>query len=511
MDALSISSGPNRGQAAVLGRGNQEDFGKMIIGERMRQLKEQQAQEADIKSLLGDDLKVKWTSDNVNYFQPRLEAFRKKGIDMLRAKNGKLSVPEMMELRQDLAKLKGEAEMANALYAEEQDRVKDLHADSNFKKYDKKSWEVRNEWNNPYKKYAKEIEEAGGLYPWRAKYSQAFENIGAYSMPDHVKEVFNDKLSEWYDVDDKGKLQKEFDPQLGSYVIKTFKGIDPKNLSSHVDAVFNDKQDWRSGRMRESAVEWVDSNMSVGENGQLSLKEGASPEVMAVIKNAPSLKGMTADQVKKVLGKQYVIETVKSTFPTGKSFKIQKPEKKDSEDKKSGSGEGTPDAFNWASGLQKASPKNLTAPQMTPELAQKIVGAGDEASIEKAQQIANAHYAKKMAAYSDKPYVSMTFKDGKDNPRLTYQGRQYISNGFVRKGGKWYMVGTEELSSSNSIAEMIAAIQGKTSGDDKSPKKDLTVKEIQLSPDVAVKHGFTGIHAVNNLTKFLNSQVPADF
>jgi hypothetical protein len=116
-----------------------------------------------------------------------------------------------------------------------------------------------------------------------------------------------------------------------------------------------------------------------------------------------------------------------------------------------------------------------------------------------------------MAQYSDKPYVSMTFKGGKDNPRLTYQGRQYISNGFVRKGGKWYMVGTEELSSQNSMAEIIAAIQGNVKDSDKSPKKDLTVQEIQLSPDVAVKHGFTGIHAVNNLTKFLNSQVPADF
>jgi hypothetical protein len=508
MDALSISSGPNRGEAAVLGRGNQEDSGKMIIGERMRQLKEQQAQEADIKSLLGDDLKVKWTSDNVNYFQPRLEAFRKKGIDMLRAKNGKLSVPEMMELRQDLAKLKGEAEMANALYAEEQDRVKDLHADSNFKKYDKKSWEVRNEWNNPQEKYAKEIEEAGGLYPWRAKYSQAFENIGAYSMPAHVKEVFKDKLSEWYDVDDKGKLQKTYDPELGAYVIKTFKGIDPKNLASHVDAVYNDPEDWRASRMRESAVEWVDKNIYVGDNGQLSLIGAASPEVMGVIKNSPSLKGMTAEQIKKVLGKQYVTEIAKSTFPTDRNFKIEKPVKKDSEDKKSGSGEGTPDAFNWATGVRNAA--KFVAPIVTPELAKKIVGDDSPEGVAKAQEIAVKHYNKVMSTYKESPYVSMTFKDGKDNPRLTYQGRQYISNGFVRKGGKWYMVGTEELSSSNSIAEMIAAIQGKTSGDDKSPKKDLTVQEIPLSADVAVKHGFTGKNAIDDLTKFLNTQVPID-
>ncbi len=506
MDALSISSGPDRGEAAVLGRGNQPEFVKMIIGERMRQLKEQQAQDADIKALLGSDLKVKWTSDNVNYFQPRLEAFRKKGLDMLRAKNGKLSSPEFMELSQDLAKLKGEAEMANALYAEEQDRVKDLHADSNFKKYDKKSWEVRNEWNNPYKKYAKEIEEAGGLYPWRAKYSQAFENIGAYSMPDHIKDVFNDKLSEWYDVDDKGKLQKEFDPQLGSYVIKTFKGIDPKNLSSHVDAVFNDKQDWRSGRMRESAVEWVDSNMSVGENGQLSLKEGASPEVMAVIKNAPSLKGMTADQVKKVLGKQYVIETVKSTFPTGKSFNIQKPEKKDSEDKKSGgSGEGTPDAFNWATGVQNAA--KFVAPIVTPKLAKRIVGDDSPEGVAKAQEIAVKHYNKVMSTYKESPYVSMSFKDGKDNPTLTYQGKQYITNGFVRKpDGKWYLVGTTEQNKEarkNEWGKMLEVA-------DIVDKKVFETDEIPLSADVAVKHGFTGKNAIDDLTKFLNTQVPID-
>ena len=500
MDALSISSGSNRGEGAVLSRGDQPEFGKMIIGERMRQLKEQQAQEADIKSLLGDDLKVKWTSDNVNYFQPRLEAFRKKGIDMLRAKNGKLSVPEMMELRQDLAKLKGEAEMANALYAEEQDRVKDLRADSNFKKYDKKSWQVRNEWNNPQEKYAKEIEEAGGLYPWRAKYSAAFNNIGAYSMPAHVKEVLNDKLSEWYDVDDKGKLQKEFDPQLGSYVIKTFKGIDPKNLSSHVDAVFNDKQDWRSGRMRESAIEWVDSNMSVGENGQLSLKEGASPEVMAVIKNAPSLKGMTADQVKKVLGKQYVIETAKSTFPTGKSFKIEKPVKSDSEDKKSGSGEGTPDAFNWAVGAQERSPI------VTPELAKRIVGDDSPEAVEKAQDIANIRFAAIKSKYPHNPYVSMSFKDGKDNPSLTYQGEQYITNGFVKKqDGNWYLIGTREQKKEDG-----GAVSNMLSGGGVVDKKIFKPVEIPLSADVAVKHGFTGKNAIKDLKEFLDNKIKID-
>jgi len=508
MDALSISSGPNRGQAAVLGRGNQEDFGKMIIGERMRQLKEEKAREGDVKALLGDEVKAKWAADNINYFQPKIEELKKKTIDMYRQKNGKLSDIDMFELKQNWAKLKSEAEVSNALYAEEQDRIKDLGADPEYQKYDQDSWEIRKAWNNPYENFGADIEKAGGIIPWRAQNSQAFQNVGAYSLEEHLGKILKDKNSKWFLRDEAGKVKSYTDPKTGLVVSEYREGVDPEKLSEHIGTIWNDPKDWKSKRMRGLATKWVDTNFKVYDDGTIAPQ---SEEAIEVFKNSPSLKGLKPEQIRSVLGKQYVIEEAKVRFPAKEGIMTEKPININTGDKKSGSGEGTPDAFNWASGLQNASPKNLTAPQMTPELAQKIVGAGDEASIEKAQQIANAHYAKKMAAYSDKPYVSMTFKDGKDNPRLTYQGRQYISNGFVRKGGKWYMVGTEELSSSNSIAEMIAAIQGKTSGDDKSPKKDLTVQEIQLSPDVAVKHGFTGIHAVNNLTKFLNSQVPADF
>lgn len=507
MDALSISSGPNRGEAAVLGRGDQPEFGKMIIGERMRQLKEQQAQEADVKALLSDEVKAKWASDNINYFQPKIEELKKKTIDMYRQKNGKLSDIDMFELKQNWAKLKSEAEVSNALYAEEQDRLKELGGDPEYQKFDQDSWEIRKAWNNPQEQFAADIEKAGGIIPWRAQNSQAFQNVGAYSLEKHLGESLKDKNSKWFIRDDKGKVKSYTDPKTGLVVSEFREGVDPNKLSEHIGTIWNDPKDWKSRRMRGVASKWVDENIKIFDDGQIAPQ---SEEALGVIKNSPSLKGLKPEQIKSVLGKQYIVEEAKVRFPAKEGIMTEKPININTGNGGGGGGD-TPDMFNWASGLQNASPKNLTAPQMTPELAQKIVGAGDAASIEKAQQIANAHYAKKMAAYSDKPYVSMTFKDGKDNPRLTYQGRQYISNGFVRKGGKWYMVGTEELSSSNSIAEMIAAIQGKTSGDDKSPKKDLTVQEIQLSPDVAVKHGFTGIHAVNNLTKFLNSQVPADF
>jgi hypothetical protein len=261
--------------------------------------------------------------------------------------------------------------------------------------------------------------------------------------------------------------------------------------------------------MRTTAMGWVEQNFGVDELGNIIPK---TDEAMMIQAKTPNLKGLKPEQIKAVLGKQYIVEEAKVRFPSKEGIMTEKPININTGDSGSGVG-GSPNMFNWATGIQKESP--YTAPIIGADLAKKIVGDDSPESITKAQEIANKHYEKVISQYSNKPYVSMTFKDGKDNPKLTYQGAQYVSNGFVRKpDGKWYMVGTEELNSASSIAQLISAIQNPQavgSDSEKSPKKDLGTKEIPLSADVAVKHGFTGVNAVPNMIKFLNSQTPQDF
>lgn len=511
MDALSIvpKGQADTGEAAVLGRGNQAQFGQMIIGERMRQLKEQQVRDADMKALLSDEVKAKWASDNINYFQPKIEELKKKTIDMYRQKNGKLSDIDMFELKQNWAKLKSEAEVSNALYAEEQDRIKELSGDPEFKKFDQDSWQIRKAWNNPYEQFGAEIEKAGGIIPWRAQNSQAFTNLGAYSLDTHLQDKLKDKSSKWFIRDEKGKVKSYTDPKTGLVVSEFREGVDPQKLAEHIGTIWNDPKDWQSKRMRGLAANWVQDNFKIYDDGTVAPQ---SKEAMEVVKNAPNLKGLTPDQMKAVLGKQYVIEEAKIRFPSKEGIMTEKPININTGDGGGGGG-ATPDMFNWATGLQKEAP--FQAPKVTPDIAKTLVGSDSPESIEKAQAIANEHYKKRMAEYSNKPYVSMTFKDGRDNPRLTYQGFQYISNGFVRKNGKWYMVGTEEMGNGNSLAEIIQAAKNDggifSTKQGKEPKKDLSVREIPLSADVAVKHGFTGVNAIPNLIKFLNTQVPQDY
>lgn len=509
MDALSIvpKGQADTGEAAVLGRGNQAQFGQMIIGERMRQLKEQQAKDADVKALLSDEIKPKWAADAINYFNPKIEALKKETIDMYRQKNGKLSDIDMFEFKQKWAKLKNEAEISNALYAEEQDRIKELSGDPEFKKFDQDSWQIRKAWNNPYEQFGAEIEKAGGIIPWRAQTSQAFNNLGAYSLDTHLQDKLKDKVSKTFSRDSAGKVKSYTDPNTGMVIIEYKEGVDPEKLAGHVSTIWNDPKDWQSKRMRGVASNWVEENFKIYDDGGVSPQ---SKEAMEVFKNSPSLKGLTPDQMKVVLGKQYVVEQAKFRIPSKEGIMTEKPININTGGGNGGGGGATPDMFNWATGLQKEAP--FQAPKVTPDIAKTLVGSDSPESIEKAQEIANEHYKKRMAEYSSKPYVSMTFKDGKDNPRLTYQGFQYISNGFVRKpDGKWYMVGTEEMGNGNSLAEIIAAAQGNLKGDKgKEPKKDLSVREIPLSADVAVKHGFTGVNAIPNMIKFLNSQTSKD-
>ena len=246
--------------------------------------------------------------------------------------------------------------------------------------------------------------------------------------------------------------------------------------------------------MRGVAGKWVDENFKIYEDGQVAPQ---SKLAMEVVKNSQNLKGLTLDQIKAALGKQYIVEEAKSRFKTSEGIMTEKPININTG---GGGGGFTPDSFNWAVGAQERSPI------VTPELAKRIVGDDSPEAVEKAQDIANIRFAAIKSKYPHNPYVSMSFKDGKDNPSLTYQGEQYITNGFVKKqDGNWYLIGTREQKKEDG-----GAVSKMLSGGGVVDKKIFEPVEIPLSADVAVKHGFTGKNAIKDLKEFLANKIKID-
>lgn len=504
MDALSISSGPDRGEAAVLGRSNAPDIGRMILGEKMRARDKAEQENAQFGALINRDLESKWTSDNINYFIPKIQELKKEIVDTYKKNGNKLNELERYEFQNRFQKLQMEADASNALYAEEQDRIKQLGGDPQFKKYDRESGRIREMWNNPQKYFADEIQAAGGIIPWRMKHSQDFENLGAYSMEEHLGDVLKDKVSEWYSRDEKGKLKSYTDPKTGLIVIEGRKGIDPDKLAGHVKTFYNDPKDWRSQRMRENATNWVDENFTISDIGVTPQSELA----IEVFKNSKNLKGLPLEQQKQVLAEQYVVESAKKRFPETEVVKTEKPLKIENNlSSKSGSGGGgggyTPENFTWSYGIEnKPTPKmsEKTVMALTPNMP---ANTGYSTRLKVATEAVQKYIDQNASKYSGYPYVAIQFKDGKDNPSLTYQGKEYISTGFVRKNNQWFLVANEPIRVEENKQEKNKGGVG--------PKVHYELKEIPLTADVAAKHGFGGKNAIPNMIQFLNSQAPQDF
>ena len=184
-DALAISRGPNECAAAVLGRGSFQDFSKDVLAMRYKEAQEEKLKGAQVAKILQDNVDSKFASDNVNYFQPKMQEIRDYTIDLFKKNKGKLSEVDVFEVQSKWNKLKAEAEASNNIYKEELERIKQIGDDPQGEKWDSEvSANLRNLYQDPYSnpELRKQVEDAGGIVKWRNQNHNKFGNIPAYSI-----------------------------------------------------------------------------------------------------------------------------------------------------------------------------------------------------------------------------------------------------------------------------------------------------------------------------------------
>jgi len=308
-DALAISRGPNEGAAAVLGRGSFQDFSKDVLAMRYKEAQEEKLKGAQVAKILQDNVDSKFASDNVNYFQPKMEEIRDYTIDLFKKNKGKLSEIDVFEVQSKWNKLKAEAEASNNIYKEELERIKQIGDDPQGEKWDSEvSENLRNLYRDPFSDpdLKKEVEDAGGIVKWRIQNHNKFSNVPAYSIEKDYQESFGkDKLSSWYEKEwtDKGDFLEK----------KGYKGIapDPQKFAQRFAEVWN-RNDYKGKKFKQYHRNWVDNNFTVTEQGIAAENDAAK----ALLEKLPELKGATPEQAKERLAFEHGLRDTEARFPT---------------------------------------------------------------------------------------------------------------------------------------------------------------------------------------------------
>lgn len=307
-DALAISRGPNEGAAAVLGRGSFQDFSKDVLAMRYKEAQEEKIKGAQVAKILQDNVDSKFASDNVNYFQPKMQEIRDYTIDLFKKNKGKLSELDVFEVQSKWNKLKAEAEASNNIYKEELERIKQIGDDPQGEKWDSEvSANLRSLYQDPFSnpELKKQVEDAGGIVKWRIENHNKFSNIPAYSIEKDYQESFGkDKLSSWYEKEwtDKGDFLEK----------KGYKGIapDPEKFSQRFAEVWN-RNDYKGKKFKQYHRSWVDNNFEVTEQGIAPQNEAAK----GLLEKLPNLKGATPEQVRERLAFEHGLRDTEVRFP----------------------------------------------------------------------------------------------------------------------------------------------------------------------------------------------------
>jgi hypothetical protein len=368
-DALAISRGPNEGAAAVLGRGSFQDFSKDVLAMRYKEAQEEKLKGAQVAKILQDNVDSKFASDNVNYFQPKMQEIRDYTIDLFKKNKGKLSEVDVFEVQSKWNKLKAEAEASNNIYKEELERIKQIGDDPQGEKWDSEvSANLRSLYQDPFSnpELKKQVEDAGGIVKWRIQNHNKFSNIPAYSIEKDYQDSFGkDKLSSWYEKEwtDKGDFLEK----------KGYKGIapDPQKFAQRFAEVWN-RNDYKGRKFKNYHRSWVENNFDVTEQGVAPQNEAAK----ALLEKLPELKGATPEQVKERLAFEHGLRDTEARFPTMETAPLTQRKRDVTKiDINSGSGAGggggigdiTESSINAIPGREAYRSRDMTSPVTSAE------------------------------------------------------------------------------------------------------------------------------------------------
>lgn len=367
IDALSsVPLGrSDTGEAVVLGKGNFEDFTGNILKLRQKEGEERKQTNAEIGKLLQDQVQSKWAKDNIDIFQPRMQAIKDKTLELYKEKKGRLNSVDLYGIQSEWNKLKAEADASNSLYAEEQNRIKALETDPKGLKYDPvESQKLRDLYRDPMSnpELAKEVKDqfGGSIIKWRANNERRFANIPAYDFEKDAN-TFADKnlVTDYVNKDKNGYPIYEKTP-TGEYVTKKRTGFDPKKSALAYDEHWN-RNTYEGKKFREKAAEGAAQNVTVMSDGSVS---PITEEGLKIIKSANINPSMSIEQKQNALAKAYGIEYIKPKGgkefldSTGRPPQPRTSSSSSSEDKKAfkyvGNGTYSKDGFTFKPGDVKS-------------------------------------------------------------------------------------------------------------------------------------------------------------
>jgi hypothetical protein len=492
IDALSsVPLGrSDTGEAVVLGKGNFEDFTRDILKIRQKEGEEAKQTNAEIGKLLQDQVQSKWAKDNIDIFQPKMQAIKDKTLELYKEKKGKLNSVDLYGIQSEWNKLKAEAEASNSLYAENEKAIQQLREDPKGEKFDiEQSSLIRQKFADPMSdpELAKEVinQYGGDVIKWRANNAGRFANVASYSVNDDLTKGFKDKLSKEYIRDAKGNIKMT--EGKGGVLIGEFReGIDREKIKSHFDTFYN-RTDYAGKKFRKQAEDKVNNEFTIAENGQVT---PLTEEALIIFQKTPNLKNKSVAEIKSILAREVGLNQVESLFPTKEGIFTEKPMKINV----STGGGGPSTKYNWAAG--SADVKNL------PELTWAKTLPGRKA-IEGARNYVQKLWADKV------PYVTVSPTKGTETPtfRLTNiktgKPMEVATLGFKKnKNGDWIYVSAEKQKMSDGMS--MSAEQQKLEAEKKfEPIETNLMENTALATELAAAYDFG---TTKELIDFLNTK-----
>jgi len=517
MDPLAISSGPNRGEAAVLPEGHFLDFSKQVLklGEIDRE--EQAKNAAAIGKLVSDEVKSKWTSDQVNYFQPQMEKIKTEAIDLFKKTNGKINPVQAFEMQQKWNKLKGEAEAGNAMWSEYAKMAQELRTKPEQYENEQSRANLDKVLNpTKYPEIKKEIDEqyGGNIGVWRTENIDKYGLEKSLTQDQYIAETSKDeKPSKGELRDNKGKIIYGKHPATGQTYYTSLTTYTPNQLDRLAQNALNDNS-WKGMKSKKLAIEDLNSQVDIDSEGKISFKEGINPVLKGFILEEKLTGVSDAEKIKKLTKAYYKAQYLNKVQTKEDLRELAFPPKGDG----SGSGSGKPEDYNWSIGTktQEVTPQESEASAKA--RADKYYKGNIEEAKAASKEYAKQHQAKLQAMYGkENSYIAFQAKGGKDNPIITYtqpgtigESAQYRTNGFVKKGGEWKFVGTQAMDKEKMDALMAgfyALSEEEKKKPENKPKFNFEPQEFEITLEVAAAHGFHGQNAVQNMKNWLESKI----
>lgn len=328
-EPLSISRGPNRGEAAFLGESSFDPIRfteNLVRQEQQNRLQRKKEGEQELKALLTDDFKAKWDIDKLKYFDPKIKAFREEVISAFRENKGRLTPEQRILLENQKKAIQEEVLLSNTVQESYIDQAKLLDADKAGAYDQDKSRENLKIFADPTSnpETAKELMDVygGDVFRWRADNAMKYGLVPSFSFDAFVdKTIKSENVSDMPIRDNDGNVVSEKLPS-GQYLIQSERRLTDEQANSLAQRTWNENNA-SAQKAKDFALQMVDASYTIDDSGNLSFVVGQTvpPEdnekIMQYLGGEKALAGLSKEEARNKLGKAYLAMTMERKSDKG--------------------------------------------------------------------------------------------------------------------------------------------------------------------------------------------------